>query len=165
MVTQPAGTHLAQLNVGHIRYPTDDPRMAEFMGALDAVNALAERSPGFVWRLKDDTNNATSILVTKDPTFLINMSVWESPAQLEHFVWNTVHKRIYGKKGNWFVPMTRPHFVMWWIPAGHTHAARSARPARASGRAWSERSRLRLGKPARRQACHAAAVRLARRER
>jgi Domain of unknown function (DUF3291) len=119
MVTQPAGTHLAQLNVGHIRYPTDDPRMAEFMGALDAVNALAERSPGFVWRLKDsDSNNATSILVTADPTFLINMSVWETAGQLEHFVWNTVHKRIYQKKGSWFTPMESPHFVMWWIPAG-----------------------------------------------
>jgi hypothetical protein len=118
VITQPAGAHLAQLNVGHIRYATDDPRMAEFMGALDAVNALAERSPGFVWRLKDDSNNATSILVTADPSFLINMSVWETAEQLENFVWNTVHKRIYVNKGNWFEPMTTPHFVMWWIPAG-----------------------------------------------
>ncbi|HWB45549.1 MAG TPA: DUF3291 domain-containing protein [Hyphomicrobiaceae bacterium] len=120
MRDQPAATHLAQLNVGHIRYPTDDPRMAEFMRALDAVNALAERSPGFVWRFKDDaSNNATNVLVTPDPTFLINMSVWETPAQLEHFVWNTVHKRFYMKKGNWFAPMDKPHFVMWWVPAGH----------------------------------------------
>lgn len=120
MIVQPAGTHLAQLNVGHIRYPTDDPRVAEFMNALDAVNALAERSPGFVWRFKDDaSNNATNVLVTPDPTFLINMSVWETPAELEHFVWNTVHKRFYMKKGNWFEPMGRPHFVMWWVPAGH----------------------------------------------
>ena len=119
MIMQPAGTHLAQLNVGHIRFPTDDPRLAEFMGALDSVNALAERSPGFVWRLKDDSNNATGILVTQDPTFLVNMSVWETAAQLEHFVWNTVHKRFYQKKGNWFAPMAKPHFVMWWIPAGH----------------------------------------------
>src|ERR1044072_186401 len=104
MRVQAPGTHLAQLNVGHIRYPTDDPRMAEFMGALDAVNALAERSPGFVWRLKDDSNNATAILVPPAPTFLINMSVGETPAHLEHFVWNTVHKRIYQKKGNWFAP-------------------------------------------------------------
>ncbi len=73
--------------------------MAEFMGALDAVNALAERSPGFVWRLKDDSNNATNILVTDDPHFLVNMSVWETPEQLEHFVWNTVHKRIYHEEG------------------------------------------------------------------
>ena len=120
MIAQPAGTHLAQLNVGHIRYATDDPRMAEFMGALDAVNALAERSPGFVWRLKDDaSNNATNILVSPDPYFLINMSVWETPEQLEHFVWNTVHKRIYQKKGNWFAPMATPHFVMWWVERAH----------------------------------------------
>ncbi len=127
MIAQPAGTHLAQLNVGHIRYATDDPRMAEFMGQLDAVNALAERSPGFVWRLKDDaSNNATNILVSADPHFLINMSVWETAEQLEHFVWNTVHKRIYQKKGNWFAPMATPHFVMWWVPAGHTPTPQEA---------------------------------------
>jgi len=120
MIVQPDGTHLAQLNVGHIRHATDDERMAEFMDALDAVYALAERSPGFVWRFKDeDSNNATNVLVTPDPTFLINLSVWEAPGQLEHFVWNTVHKRFYMKKGNWFAPMTKPHFVMWWIAAGH----------------------------------------------
>lgn len=120
MLTQPASTHLAQLNVGQIRYATDDPRMAEFMAALDAVNALAERSPGFVWRFKDDaSNNATGILVTNDPNFLINMSVWETAEQLEHFVWNTVHKRFYMRKSNWFAPMAKAHFVMWWIPAGH----------------------------------------------
>jgi hypothetical protein len=118
MVDQPPGTHLAQLNVGHIRYPTDDPRVAEFMAALDSVNALAERSPGFVWRLQSDAGNATDIKLTADPQFIVNLSVWETPEQLEHFVWNTVHKRFYHKKGNWFEPMTTPHFVMWWIPAG-----------------------------------------------
>jgi len=120
MVAQPEGTHLAQLNVGYTRHPTDDPRMAEFMGALEAVNALAERSPGFVWRLKDDaSNNATNILLTPDPSFIVNLSVWETPEQLEHFVWNTVHKRFYQKKGDWFDPMQTPHFVMWWVRAGH----------------------------------------------
>ena len=110
---------LAQANVAYALYPHDDPRMADFMARLDEMNETAERSPGFVWRLKDDSNNATNILVTKDPTFLINMSVWQTPEQLEHFVWNTVHKRIYQKKGNWFEPMKTPHFVMWWIPVGH----------------------------------------------
>jgi len=119
MVRQPAGTHLAQLNVGRIRYPTDDPRMAEFMGALDSVNALAERSPGFVWRLKSDSGNATDIKITSDPMFLVNMSVWKTAEELEHFVWQTVHKRFYQRKANWFAPMPRPHFVMWWIAAGH----------------------------------------------
>ena len=58
MVVQPAGMHLAQLNVGRARFATDDPRMGEFMGALDSVNALAERSPGFVWRLQSEAGNA-----------------------------------------------------------------------------------------------------------
>ena len=119
MVDQSPGMHLAQLNVGHIRYPTDDPRVAEFMNALDSVNALAERSPGFVWRLQSNAGNATDIKLTADPQFIVNLSVWKTPEQLEHFVWNTVHKRFYQKKGNWFEPMQTPHFVMWWIPAGH----------------------------------------------
>ena len=119
MATHPVGTHLAQLNVGRIRYPTDDPRMAEFMGALDSVNALAERSPGFVWRLKSDSGNATDIKLTSDPMFLVNMSVWKTAEELEHFVWQTVHKRFYQRKANWFAPMLRPHFVMRWIAVNH----------------------------------------------
>ena len=119
MILQPAGTHLAQLNVGRIRYPTDDPRLAEFMAALDAINALAERSPGFVWRLKSDSGNATDIKVTADPMFLINMSVWKTAEELEHFVWRTVHRRFYRRKGSWFAPMSTPHFVMWWIGIDH----------------------------------------------
>src|SRR5262245_6598130 len=119
MMAQPPGTHLAQLNVGRIRYATDDPRIAEFMGALDSINGLAERSPGFVWRLKSDSGNATDIKVTSDPMFLINLSVWETAEDLERFVWRTVHKRFYQKKGNWFEPMRTAHFVMWWIEVNH----------------------------------------------
>ena len=115
MITQPPGTHLAQLNVARARFVLDDPRIAEFMDALDRVNTLAERSPGFVWRLKDGSGNATDIAVSDDPQLIANLSVWETPEQLEHFVWNTVHKQFYRKKGNWFAPMSTPHFVMWWI--------------------------------------------------
>ena len=53
--------HLAELNIGKFKYPTTDPRMAGFINNLDRVNALAERSKGFVWRLKGDNNNATDI--------------------------------------------------------------------------------------------------------
>src|SRR5437868_7834461 len=70
--------HLAQLNIGRLRYPTDDPRVADFMNNLDLVNALAERSEGFVWRLKDDTGNATNIRPYGDPQMIVNLSVWES---------------------------------------------------------------------------------------
>ena len=111
--------HLAQLNIGRLRYPTDDPRVADFMNNLDLVNRLAEASPGFVWRLKDDSGNATNIRPFADPTMLLNMSVWQSVETLERFVWQTVHKRFYGRRPEWFEKLDGPHFVMWWVPAGH----------------------------------------------
>ena len=111
--------HIAQLNIGRFLYPTDDPRMAEFMNNLDRVNAIAERSPGFVWRLKDDSNNATAIRPVGDPTTAVNLSVWESVDALVRFVWATVHKQFYNRKGGWFEKASTPHFVMWPIPAGH----------------------------------------------
>src|SRR5277367_1946541 len=111
--------HIAQLNIGRFRYPTDDPRMAAFMTNLDRINALAERSEGFVWRLKDDSNNATAIRPFPDPTMAVNLSVWDSVEALEKFVWNTVHSRFYNAKANWFEKLATPHFVMWSVPAGH----------------------------------------------
>ena len=111
--------HIAQLNVGRFLYPTGDPRMAEFMGNLDRINAIAERSEGFVWRLKDESNNATAIRPDDDPTMAVNLSVWESVEALERFVWATVHKQFYNRKGSWFQPMSTPHFVMWTVPAGY----------------------------------------------
>ena len=111
--------HLAQLNIGRIRYPLDDPRMADFVNNLDRVNAIAEHSPGFVWRLQDDSGNATAIHAFDDPRLLLNMSVWESVAALERFVWQTVHKRFYGRRPEWFEKLDTPHLVMWWVPAGH----------------------------------------------
>ncbi len=112
-------THIAQLNVGRFRYATDDARMAAFMDNLDRINALAERSEGFVWRLKDDSNNATAIRPDADPTMAVNLSVWESAEALERFVWATVHKQVYNRKGEWFEKAEKAHFVMWTIPAGH----------------------------------------------
>lgn len=116
---QPPNTHLAQLNVGRTVDDTASPRLAEFMNNLDRVNSIAERSPGFVWRLKSDSGNATDIKPTEDPLFIVNMSVWETPEHLEHFVWSTIHKRFYEKKANWFETPKEAHFVMWWIAAGH----------------------------------------------
>ncbi|MEM8797191.1 MAG: DUF3291 domain-containing protein [Pseudomonadota bacterium] len=111
--------HIAQLNIGRTRYDLEDPRIADFVNNLDRVNALAERSPGFVWRLKDDANNATAFRFPGDGETLVNMSVWESAEALEHYVWNTVHKQFYRRKGEWFQPMGENHFVMWPIKPGH----------------------------------------------
>jgi hypothetical protein len=123
----PPKHHLAQLNVGRALDAMDSPRLAEFMGNLDRVNAIAERSSGFVWRLKGDgTNNATDVKVSEDPLFIVNLSVWVSPAHLEQFVWNTVHKRFYDKKVNWFEAPAQAHFVMWWVPEGHKPSTQEA---------------------------------------
>ena len=111
--------HLAQLNIGRLRYRTDDPRLAGFMNNLDLVNGIAERTPGFVWRLKGENNNNTDIRAFADPDMIANLSVWESIEALERFVWQTVHKRFYGRGQEWFAKMEGPHLVMWWVPAGH----------------------------------------------
>src|SRR5262249_25061162 len=111
-------SHLAQLNIGRLRYPTDDPRVADFMTNLDRVNALAEHTRGFVWRLKDDSGNATNIRPYDDPLMIVNLSVWESVEALERFVWQTIHKHFYGRRPEWFDKMEKPHFVMWWVSAG-----------------------------------------------
>lgn len=125
-VRQPANTHLAQLNVAKAIDELDSKRMADFIAALDRINGVAERSPGFVWRLKDDSGNATDIETTDDPRFIVNISIWETPANLEQFVWNTVHKRVYDKKSEWFEAPAHAHFVMWWVPAGQTVSAEEA---------------------------------------
>ena len=114
-----ASIHVAQFNIGRFRFPTSDPRMAGFMDNLDRVNAIAERSEGFVWRLKDESNNATAFRPFVDPDMAVNLSVWESVEALEKFVWNTVHSRLYNAKASWFEKLATPHFAMWSVPAGH----------------------------------------------
>ena len=111
--------HLAELNIGRVRYDLDDPRMAGFVDNLQLVNGIAERSDGFVWRLKDDGGNATSIKAFADPRIIINISVWDGVEALERYVWQTAHKRFYGKRHEWFDRMDGPYFVMWWVNPGH----------------------------------------------
>jgi hypothetical protein len=111
--------HLAQLNIGKLRGGKGDPAMSGFFDNLDRINAAAERMPGFVWRLKDESGNATNIPWVGDASIAVNLSVWESVETLEKFVWQTAHTRIYARKGEFFEKMATPHFVMWWIEAGH----------------------------------------------
>lgn len=111
--------HLAQLNVGYARFPLDDPRMAPFMDNLDRINALAERSPGFVWRLQSGSGNATDIAVPGDDRMISNLTVWRDVASLGAFVFNTVHARFYDRREAWFEPMAEAHFVMWAVAPGH----------------------------------------------
>lgn len=110
--------HLAQFNVARIRYPLDDPRMAEFVANVARVNALAEQIEGFVWRLQDASGNAMGMTVYDDPRILPNLTVWENVEALERFVWKTVHGRFYGRREEWFEPLPTP-LAMWFVPAGH----------------------------------------------
>ena len=111
--------NLAQLNVARLKYPFEDPRVADFADNLDRINALADRSDGFVWRLQDDGGNAIDIQADADPMIIVNMSVWRDAESLERFVWNTVHKQFYRRRAEWFSTMKDQHLVMWWVDEGH----------------------------------------------
>lgn len=121
-MTTPAGCHLAELNVGRLLAPTDDPRVAEFMNALDRVNALGRRMPGFVWMMdgsgKPGTGN-TDTRIDGDAQYVSNLTVWETVETLEAFVWNTVHRQFYERRAEWFEVLGKMHFVMWWVTVGH----------------------------------------------
>jgi ribosomal protein S18 acetylase RimI-like enzyme len=109
--------HLAQINLGTMVAPVDDPEVAEFMAALDAVNAIADRAPGFVWRLQDDNGNATSIHLFTDPLALVNMSVWESVETLRDYVYRTTHVEYFRRRAEWFRPEGK-RVALWWVPEG-----------------------------------------------
>jgi hypothetical protein len=114
--------HLAQLNVGRLVAETGDPRVAEFMTALDRVNGLGKRMPGFVWMMEGSGAPELGNTETKigdDPRYVSNLTVWESVEELEHFVWNTVHRQFYERRREWFEVLGDRHLVMWWLPEGH----------------------------------------------
>ncbi len=110
--------HLAQLNVARARAEMDDPVMAGFVARLDEINALADHSPGFVWRLQTDDGDATAIRVFPDPLMLVNLSVWESVEALREFTYRSAHTGVMRRRAEWFERMDRPHLVLWWVPAG-----------------------------------------------
>jgi len=110
--------HLAQLNVGYPVAPLTDPVMADFVGALDRLNALADASPGFVWRLQDDGGNATT-LRPYGPDLMLNMSVWESIEALREYVYRSGHLDLLRRRREFFRVMDTAYAVLWWVPAGH----------------------------------------------
>jgi uncharacterized protein DUF3291 len=111
--------HLAQVNIGRLRAPIDDPIMEGFRSQLDPINALADRSQGFVWRLQTEDGNATSIRPYEDERMAINMSVWESLEALQQFVYRSAHVGPLRDRKDWFEPIEGPILALWWVPAGH----------------------------------------------
>jgi Domain of unknown function (DUF3291) len=110
---------LAQINIARMKgVNIDDPVMQEFVDNLDRVNALAEGSEGFIWRLKDDNNNATAFNPYDDEQIIINVSVWESIETLEQFVYRSLHTDFLKRRREWFQQFGKAYTAMWWIPAG-----------------------------------------------
>lgn len=110
--------YLAQINIALMKAPLHDPIMAEFADALDKVNAAADNSAGFIWRLQTDKGNATDIQAYPDPRMLVNLSVWQSVEQLKVYVYQSLHGEFFVKRRQWFERYQGEHFAMWWIPVG-----------------------------------------------
>jgi len=111
--------HVAQITIGRIVAPLDDPQMAGFVSRLDELNALADRAPGFVWRLQTSEGNATYFRPYDDDRILMNMSVWESVEALRDYVYRTVHSELLRQRHEWFAKFAGTYLALWWVPAGH----------------------------------------------
>ena len=118
-MTDPAW-QFAQLNIGRLHQPIDHPDTREFTDALGEINTLAESSPGFVWRLKDEATGLSSsyVVTTGDPLDIVNLSVWETPEQLHDFVYRSAHTPFLRRRREWFAKVEL-FLVCWWVPAGH----------------------------------------------
>lgn len=111
--------HLAQVNIGRIIAPLDDPLLAGFVARLDEINALADRSPGFVWRLQTEAGNATDLRPYEDERILVNMSVWESFEHLKDYVYRSAHAQVMRQRRQWFEKFEGLYLALWWVKAGH----------------------------------------------
>ena len=111
--------HLAQINIGRLKAPLDDPSMFGFVSKLDEINALADRTPGFVWRLQTEEGNATSLRPFDDDRIALNMSVWESLEALRRYVYDGAHAEVLRQRRDWFEKFDRVYLALWWVPAGH----------------------------------------------
>jgi len=110
---------IAQINIARMLAPIDYPIMAEFVSQLPPINALADGSPGFVWRLQTESGDATSIKVYDDDFIIVNLTVWEGVDALREFVYKSAHSGVLRDRKHWFEKFDGPYFALWWVPAGH----------------------------------------------
>ncbi|MDH5925578.1 DUF3291 domain-containing protein [Vibrio lentus] len=110
---------LAQLNIALAKYALDAPEIKDFVDNLDLVNGIAESSEGFVWRLKDESGDATNIKAFDDPNMIVNMSVWDSVDSLKNFMFRTHHRDFMRRKNEWFHRLAEDTYVLWWVEDDH----------------------------------------------
>ncbi|MGS2738818.1 DUF3291 domain-containing protein [Sinomicrobium sp. M5D2P17] len=118
---------LAQVNIARMKGAIDSPVMSDFVANLDRINALAESSTGFVWRLKDDANNATSMKIYDDDFIIVNMSVWADMDSLFRYVYHSDHVEIFKRKKEWFHKMHEMHMALWYVEDGMFPSVTDAR--------------------------------------
>ena len=111
--------HLAQVNIARSVAPLDEAVMAGFVARLDEINALADGSPGFVWRFQTEAGNATAVRPYADERILVNMSVWETLEALRQYVYRSAHAQLIARRQDWFHKFEQPFLALWWVPAGH----------------------------------------------
>lgn len=123
----PEKMQLAQINIARTKAAMDEPLMKEFVDNLVPINAIAEASPGFVWRLQDESGDATSIQAFDDPSLIVNLSVWESVESLKSFLFKTHHIDFLKRKSEWFEKLDEANYVLWWVPEGHQPSVAEAK--------------------------------------
>ncbi len=111
--------HIAQVNIARMNTALDHPSMAGFVARLDEINALADQSPGFVWRLQTSAGNATYLRPYDDDRILFNLSVWETIDQLKHYVYRSAHAALLRQRREWFESFAGAYVALWWVPVGH----------------------------------------------
>lgn len=119
--------HLAQINIAKMLAPIDSPVMEDFVANLDRINEIAENSPGFVWRLKDENDNATSISIFDDEYIIVNMSVWESKKALFDFTYGPAHVKIFKRRKEWFHKMSDMPMALWYVEQGYDPSPEEAK--------------------------------------
>jgi hypothetical protein len=119
--------NIAQVNTALPREPLDTPALAAFVANLEPVNALADAAPGFIWRLTDESGDATSIRAFDDERLIINMSVWESIEALWSFVYDGGHLEVMRRRREWMIKLAESHQALWWQPAGEPPTVEAAR--------------------------------------
>ncbi|MFD9129263.1 DUF3291 domain-containing protein [Kitasatospora sp. NPDC059571] len=116
-MTSESHYELAQLNIALLLAPLDSDLLADFVAALDPVNAAADKADGFVWRLSEDSGS--DALIYGDDRLLVNLSVWRDPAALEAYVYSPLHREVLRRRREWFARVSEVMTVLWWVPAGH----------------------------------------------
>ena len=119
--------YIAQINIAHMRAPLTDPIMEDFVAQLAPINALADQSPGFVWRLQSESGDATSIRAYDDDFIIVNLTVWENVDALREYVYKSAHHGVLRDRKRWFEKFDGAYYALWWVPVDHYPSTEEAK--------------------------------------